>query len=94
MNRLATVNNILGILLDDPGFDIKQIYDRKNYMELQFFDRMTNGKFQTFSRQKYLKNQKFRLFQTIGHFQTFFPSVPTLPPKHDNLKTYQQVMID
>ena len=34
MNRLATVNNILGILLDDPGFDIRQIYDRKNYMEL------------------------------------------------------------
>ena len=25
MNRLATVNNILGILLDDPDFDIKQI---------------------------------------------------------------------
>ena len=34
MNRLATVNNILGILLDDPGFDIRQICDRKNYMEL------------------------------------------------------------
>ena len=26
MNRLAAVNNILGILLDDPGFDIRQKY--------------------------------------------------------------------